>query len=84
VRVWDWRAPRTAPTVLRHGAWVNDVAFAGDGRHVARAGEDRTCNLSARIYKTAFMLCGSGGRLNAGDRPLSLLWNRRGGPGEDR
>lgn len=40
VRVWDWRAPRTPPTVLR-GA-VNGVAFAADGHHLAGASDDKT------------------------------------------
>ena len=43
VRVWDWRAPRTAPTILRgHSGVVNAVAFAPDGRHLASAGDDGT------------------------------------------
>jgi WD40 repeat protein len=42
VRVWDWRAPRTPPTVLRHAASLSGVAFAADGRHLASAGEDGT------------------------------------------
>jgi WD40 repeat protein len=42
VRVWDWRARRTPPTVLRHTASVRGVAFAADGRHLASAGGDGT------------------------------------------
>jgi WD40 repeat protein len=40
VRIWDWRVPHPAPTVLSaHG--VDDAAFAPDGRHLATVSGDR-------------------------------------------
>jgi len=43
VRVWDWRAPRTPPTIVRTlQGYINGIAFAGDGRHLASAGGDGT------------------------------------------